>query len=165
MQMPFFPFYLNLLNSPYGSESAQRKTRGDLMLGKRPHQNSSICGQLGLCVCVGGGGAHVSTCLQSTYVCASPHITAKIPIHWSLEEWLLSRLEWTRRDWWSNQCPKKRGGLIVGPGTYYSEVWDRWAFFIGCIMWLQLKHNIFVLLKLMLAKMNKKSSHSCFFSL
>lgn len=118
-----------------------------------------------VCVCVCGGGAHVSTCLQSTYVCASPHITAKIPIHWSLEEWLLSRLEWTRRDWWSNQCPKKRGGLIVGPGTYYSEVWDRWAFFIGCIMWLQLKHNIFVLLKLMLAKMNKKSSHSCFFSL
>lgn len=165
MQMPFFPFYLNLLNSPYGSESAQRKTRGDLMLGKRPHQNSSICGQLGLCVCVWGGGAHVSTCLQSTYVCTSPHITAKIPIHWSLEEWLLSRLEWTRWDWWSNQCPKKRGGLIVGPGTYYSEVWDRWAFFIGCIMWLQLKHNIFVLLKLMLAKMNKKSSHSCFFSL
>lgn len=48
MQMPFFPFYLALLNSPYGSESAQRKTRGDLTLGNRPHQNSPICGQLSL---------------------------------------------------------------------------------------------------------------------
>ena len=52
MQMPFIPFYLTLLNSPYGSESAQRKTQGDLTLGKRPHQNSSICGQLSLCACV-----------------------------------------------------------------------------------------------------------------
>lgn len=63
MQMPFIPFYLTLLNSPYGSESSQRKTQGDLMLGNRPHQNSSICGQLSLCVCV-----HAGTCFQSTCV-------------------------------------------------------------------------------------------------
>lgn len=52
MQMPFIQFYLALLNSPYGNESTQRETWRDLTLGNWQYQNSSICGQLSLCVCL-----------------------------------------------------------------------------------------------------------------
>ncbi|CAB1451805.1 unnamed protein product [Pleuronectes platessa] len=39
-----------LVYSPYGGESVQRETQADLTLGNRPHPNSSICGQLSVCV-------------------------------------------------------------------------------------------------------------------
>lgn len=106
MQMSFFSFYLTLLNSPYGNETAQRKTQGDLTLGNRPHKNSPICGQLTLCV-----SAHTGK-LSSIHPCpvgASSHIAATKPNYWSPEEWwLLLGLDWWRCCCWLNLCSENR---------------------------------------------------------
>lgn len=126
MQMPFIPFYLTPLNSPYGSESTQRKTQRDLTLGNRPHQNSSICGQLSLCVkvcvcvCV---SVPPGTCLQSTCVLSVLALISqpKTSNNWSPEEWLLFWLDWAWRDCWSNLYPKKRAEAYQG--TQISHAW------------------------------------------
>lgn len=66
---------------------------------------------------------------------ASPHTTAAPPNYWSPEEWLLSGLDWRRRDRWSNLC----SGISAG-AHYWLMLRGSIVSFL-CIICIVILHN------------------------